>query len=125
MIDRAARVAAVSVLQDLRFGRMLPSEFERLWPRKTEDLGVRSIGYWVWTLFDDDSGDPVKVGTASEEEKILDNSIEFLTSDRVFEPRRSGILYKAKTILTGGTEWMGCELPWHMKWPFPPSVTSD
>lgn len=124
MIDSAARVAGVDVLQGLRAGQMLPSEFERLWP-KTDDLGVRSVGYWVWTLFDDDSKDPIKINPNSEEEKVLTNSIEFLSSDHAFQPRQSGLVHKVKTIFTGGVEWAGCELPWHMKWPFPPATTPE
>jgi hypothetical protein len=120
MIDRAARVAGISILQRVHAGKMSPSEFERAWPKGTEDLAVKSVGFWIWTLFDDDSDDPIWVKASSEEEKVLENSIEFLGSDHEFQPRQSGLMHKAKTILTEGIEWIGCELPWHMKWPFPP-----
>lgn len=125
MIDRIARVTGTSVLQEVRSGQMSPSEFERAWPKKTEDLVVRSIGFWIWTLFDDDSNGRIQIKAGSEEEKVLNNSIEFLSSSHEFQPRESGIAHKVKTIFTGGIEWIGCELPWHMNWPFPPAVNSD
>lgn len=124
MIDVTARAAGISVLQEVRSGRMRAREFERAWP-KTEDLAVKSIGFWIWTLFDDDSNDPIQIEAGSEEEKVLNNSIEFLSSNHEFQLRKGGVAHKFKMILTGGIEWIGCELPWHMNWPFPPAVNPD
>src|SRR6185437_721389 len=121
MIDRAARNMGVRLLQDVRSGQMLANEFERVWPKETKDLGVRSVGFWIWTLFDDDTIDPIRIKPSSEEEKVLSNSINFLSSDSEFRPQQSGISHKLKTIFTAGVEWKGCELPWHMEWPYPPS----
>lgn len=121
MIDRIARGTAITILQDLRSGQLLPSAWERSWPKRTRDLAVRSVGYWVWTLFDDHIDAPIQVVENSEEQRILGNSIQFLASDREFYPRDSGLVSKVKTVIVGGVEWIGCELPWHIEWPFPPS----
>lgn len=123
MIDKTARGIGVGVLQDVRLGVISPSDFERLWPKETKDLAVMSVGFWLWTLFDDDGVEPIRINANSEEEKVLNNSIDFLSSDHEFQSQKHGTLNKVKTIFTKGVEWAGCELPWHMKWPFPPSST--
>jgi hypothetical protein len=125
MIDEAARLAGVKILSHVRSGKISPGDFERLWPNNTEDVAVKSVGFWIWTLFDDDSSDPIRIEEGSEEEIVLGNSLAFLSSGREFQPRSHGIAQKLKMILTGGVEWIGCELPWHLEWPFPPSTKAD
>jgi hypothetical protein len=124
MIDPKARAEAVQILADLRSGELLPSTWENSWPKQTEDLAVKCIGYWVWTLFDDHADAAIRINEHSDEETILKNSIEFLSSDTEFQPRRSGMVQTVKMIFTAGIEWVGCELPWHMEWPYPPSGES-
>ncbi|HRO24119.1 MAG TPA: hypothetical protein PLR07_07500 [Promineifilum sp.] len=125
MINRTARAAGIIFLREVRAGQVSPKEFERTWPKGAGDLAVNSVGFWIWTLFDDDSNAPILIKPNSEEEKILTNSIEFLSSNHEFQPQQSGIARKFKTIFTNGVEWIGCELPWHMNWPFPPAIKHD
>lgn len=124
MIDPTARAEAVQVLGELRSGNLLPSIWENTWPKQTQDLAVKCIGYWVWTLFDDHTDTVIRINADSAEERILNNSIEFLSSETEFQPQRGGMLHKVKMIFTAGIEWVGCELPWHMEWPYPPSGES-
>ncbi|QJD69668.1 hypothetical protein HG421_19550 [Xanthomonas campestris pv. badrii] len=119
MIDHSARNIGVELLRKLDENRLYSSEFEGNWPKKTEDNAVRSIGYWIWTLFDDENECIIEIKENSEEKSILKNSIEFLNSDRIFHPRVLVKYEKMKKIIFEGTEWLGCELPWHKKWPFP------
>lgn len=125
MIDTAARAAAVGILRELSAGQLLPSVWEDTWPKKTKDLAVRSVGYWVWTQFDDHIDAPIRIEENSEQQTILRNAIRFLSSGSEFHAKDSGIAHKVKTIFVGGVEWVGCELPWHVNWPFPPTLKSD
>ncbi|MCC5054035.1 hypothetical protein [Xanthomonas campestris] len=119
MIDHAARNIGVELLLKLDEHRLSSDEFEGNWPKKTDDNAVKSIGYWVWTLFDDEHDCIIEIKENSEEKLILRNSIEFLNSDQILHLKMLGRYEKIKTILSEGTEWLGCELPWHKKWPFP------
>lgn len=120
MIDKAARMSAIELVNKLVAEELSVSEFENDWPRKTQDLGVRSIGFWIWTLFDDDDEDgAIRNRGDAEICKIARNAISFLYSEEDFEPRDPGLRSKVRTLFTGGVEWIGCELPWHNEWPKP------
>lgn len=54
MIDCSARNIGVELLRKLDENRLSSIEFEENWPKKTEDNAVKSIGYWIRTLFDDE-----------------------------------------------------------------------
>ncbi|WDL38497.1 hypothetical protein JH288_01110 [Xanthomonas campestris pv. campestris] len=61
----------------------------------------------------------IEIKENSEEKLILRNSIDFLNSDQILHLKMLGRYEKIKKIFSEGTEWLGCELPWHKKWPFP------
>ncbi|MCC4589278.1 hypothetical protein LL962_19595 [Xanthomonas sp. NCPPB 1067] len=119
MIDYAARSIGIELLRKLDENRLSSDEFEDEWPKESKDNAVKSIGYWVWTLFDDEHDCIIEIKENSEEKTILRNSIEFLISDKILHPKMFGRYEKIKRILSEGKEWVGCELPWHKKWPFP------
>lgn len=119
VIDYSARNTGIELLRKMDENRLCSSDFEDKWPKKTKDNAVNSIGYWVWTLFDDYHDIIIEIKENSEEKIIIMNSIEFLNSDRVFHPKMLGRYGKIKKFISEGTEWLGCELPWHKKWPFP------
>lgn len=119
MIDYAARNIGVELLRKLDENRLSSGEFEGNWPKKSEDSAVKSIGYWIWTLFDDEYDGIIEIREDSEEKIIIRNSIEFLVSDRVLQTKMLGRYEKIKKMFSEGTEWLGCELPWHKRWPFP------
>ncbi|WDK83014.1 hypothetical protein [Xanthomonas campestris] len=73
----------------------------------------------MWTLFDDEHDCIIEIKENSEEKLILRNSIDFLNSDQILHLKMLGRYEKIKKIFSEGTEWLGCELPWHKKWPFP------
>lgn len=117
MIDKTARMKAIELVKKLASEELSASEFENGWPRKTQDLGVKTIGFWIWTLFDDDDDGLIRNQGDVEVRKIVGNAISFLSSEEEFEPRSHGLLSKVRTLFTGGIEWIGCELPWHSEWP--------
>lgn len=119
MVDKDARMKAIELVKKLAAEELSASEFESDWPRKTQDLGVRSIGFWIWTLFDDEEDGLIRTQGDAEICKVARNAISFLSSEKEFEPRNHGLLNKVRTLFTGGIEWIGCELPWHSEWPNP------
>ena len=119
MVDKYARLKAIELMKKLVAEGLSVSKFESSWPRKTQDLGVRSIGFWIWTLFDDDEDGLIRTQGDVEIRKVAGNAIAFLSSENEFEPRNHGLLNKVRTLFTGGVEWIGCELPWHSEWPNP------
>jgi hypothetical protein len=119
VIDKDARLKAIRLVKKLIAEELSVSEFENSWPRKTQDLGVRSIGFWMWTLFNDDEDGLIRTQGDPEIRKVARNAISFLSSEMDFEPRDHGLLNKIRTLFTGGVEWIGCELPWHSEWPNP------
>lgn len=121
MIDTAARCKALELAKKFAQKELHASEFENDWPRSTQDLGVRSVGFWIWTLFDDDEKGLVSDQGDPEVPKILANSISFLESDQEFLPRAKGFLERTRDRFSYGVEWIDCELPWHIAWPMPAS----
>lgn len=119
MIDIEARTAARQIVQKILVDGLHPNDVEFNWPT-TNDLAVRSIKFWLWTLYDDDSNASVRFPERSEEQSTLRNVEEFLGTSAPFEPMKRGIIAKAKHLLAAGVEWHECELPWHERWPFPP-----
>ncbi len=119
MIDAPARKIALSLVCQFKERGLLVDDFEECWPRDTGDLGVRSIGFWIWTLFGDDEDGYIEKGNNNDFNRILSNTILFLSSQDEFIPKKAGLKNKIKTMLFSGVEWVGCELPWHREWPFP------
>lgn len=101
MIDHSARNIGIELLRKLDENRLSSNEFEENWPKETEDGAVKSIGYWIWTLFDDEHECIIEIKESSEEKSILKNSIEFLNSDRIFHPKVLGKYEKIKKLFLG------------------------
>lgn len=119
MIDIEARAGARRIIQGVLERGLSPEDVETRWPR-TKDLAVRTVRFWLWTLYDDDSVEVVQFNHGSEERLILNNAAEFLATPEPFCPRSVGAVTRFKNMLVDGVEWYRCELPWHARWPFPP-----
>jgi hypothetical protein len=117
MIDHPARIRALELAKQLSSGTLSVAEFEDQWPKRSMDLGVRSIGFWIWTLFSDDDDGLIDATSDGAVSKTLGHAIAFLSSDSTFEPRERSRLQKFRDRLVHGVEWKDCELPWHDVWP--------
>lgn len=118
MIDRSAREKALALLHTFESGCLSVDEFENEWPKDTRDLGVRSIGFWMWTLYSDDDDGAIQGHEDREVRQVTSNAISFLSSEVEFVPRKAGAIERIRKLFSAGIEWKDCELPWHEKWPF-------
>lgn len=119
-MDTQARQTALAMLTQLKLGTLGVQEFESQWPHRSPDLGVRSIGYFIWTLYSDDDPGCIQVGNDIETGQIIDNAMAFLSSRDEFMPRPAAAVSRFRQFLSRGNQWRGCELPWHLHWPKPP-----
>lgn len=117
MIDRPARIKALELAKRLSAGSLSVAEFEDQWPKKSTDLGVRSIGFWIWTLFPDEDEDRIDPTSDAAVSKTLGHAMDFLSSGSAFQPRERSRLQKFRDRWVNGVEWRDCELPWHDAWP--------
>ena len=120
-LDQPGTAVAITLLEQVRAGALSGDDIDNRWPA-TDDMLLRSIHFWLWTLFDDFSDARVVIEPGSPEERILDNCLRFLHDDAVFAIRPRGTLAEWKRRLRSGVEWKGCELPWHDAWPYPPAA---
>ena len=120
MIDTAARQHASKMVRMIMSRSLSIEAFEDSWPRTTCDIGVRSVGFWLWTLFDDDDVGIIDHHGVPSVINALDRAAAFLESDEEFSPQKVSFAGRVRNLLRDGVEWRGAELPWHDNWPWSP-----
>lgn len=120
MIDTSARQTASKMVRMIISRSLSVQVFEDSWPRKTRDMGVRSVGFWLWTLFDDDEVGIIDHHGTPSVMRALERAAEFLESNEEFCPRKLSWADRVRNFLHAGIEWRGAELPWHDNWPWRP-----